>query len=593
MGSEYSLGVGKIKCRNCNTVLRTGKNVYKQQIYKCEECEQLFCENCLAANQSSLNYDINEHYFSISQPFEVNRSNPSIHSEIEDKHKKPQEKFELRTGACNICEWSKFDDEKKRKNSVKRKSKMSIKVLSSESESSSKFSISRPLNPKKNINIKYDENTQSFTGVPEEMKKSLVETLNSKSLEERKFSTEEFASQRLSSARDPSIKSPESYAISKPLSTTHLYHVTVNASSELGFDGLPEDWKEILHNLDLSLSEILSNPREVLHLLNYKRSGSIILPSLSQANSLMRKKASMKASNPFKHFKILKKIGIGGFGVVYAAKEVSTGRNVAIKQLPQFTQDYDNIQFTFAEIAQLQLSKHDNIISYYGAYNYNSSIWCIIEYMNGGNLYDLISALPFNSISEGAVAYVLLQIVKALAYLHSRNRIHRDVKSDNVLLSTDLQIKLTDFGYCVQLTKEKMCRTTQVGTVVFMAPEIIGNQLYDVKCDIWSLGILCLELCEGIAPYMHDSEDRILFKILSKEPPQLSDQQKWSHGIKDFIKRCLVKDPKKRASAEELLDHEFLKRGRMEKCKKEYSDIFYKFLTKTKSSSVLKDMGLK
>ena len=109
--------------------------------------------------------------------------------------------------------------------------------------------------------------------------------------------------------------------------------------------------------------------------------------------------------------------------------------------------------------------------------------------------------------------------------------LHRDMKSDNVLLTTDGAVKLADFGYAAQLTKEKDKRASRVGTVCWMAPELIkGRGTYDAKVDVWSLGILAVEMAEGDPPYIDETQARTLLLIVTEEPHKI-DGKKWSPGF--------------------------------------------------------------
>lgn len=92
--------------------------------------------------------------------------------------------------------------------------------------------------------------------------------------------------------------------------------------------------------------------------------------------------------------------------------------------------------------------------------------------------------------------------MKALLYIHSLHRIHRDIKSDNILLNDEGEVKIADFGYAAQLTQQQQKRNTVVGTPYWMAPELIRGHDYGIKVDIWSLGIMVMEMAEGEPPYM-------------------------------------------------------------------------------------------
>ena len=124
--------------------------------------------------------------------------------------------------------------------------------------------------------------------------------------------------------------------------------------------------------------------------------------------------------------------------------------------------------------------------------------------MEGGSFTPICEGL-MGGISEEAVKYSLFMTVKGLVELHSRNIIHRDIKSDNILISAEGEIKLADFGFAVILTEEYQGRKSKVGTLCWMAPEIIqGLHSYDARVDVWALGIFALELAMGEPPYLHE-----------------------------------------------------------------------------------------
>ena len=139
--------------------------------------------------------------------------------------------------------------------------------------------------------------------------------------------------------------------------------------------------------------------------------------------------------------------------------------------------------------------------------------------------------------------------------------VRRDLKSDNVLSSFDGDVKLADFGYAAGLVREKMHRTTAVGTHAWMAAEVINGAPYDGKADVWSLGITLLECADGVPPYLDLPPLKAMLAITTSEPPRLARPERWSKEFNHFIKSCLQRDPAKRPSSEQLLMHPFIRKA--------------------------------
>jgi hypothetical protein len=255
-------------------------------------------------------------------------------------------------------------------------------------------------------------------------------------------------------------------------------------------------------------------------------------------------------------------IGKGGMGEVFFATRKGSGSNsrkVAIKKLQTFFKGKDRLPTILNEINVMAHSKHPNIINYIGAYQVEQELWVCMEYMDKGSLYDLVRLNI--KLDEKHMAYIIKQIVYALTFIHDLKRVHRDIKVDNVLMSSRGEIKLADFGAAVQLTFQRLKRTTMTGTPYYMSPEVIGGKQYDELVDIWSLGILCIELAERAPPYYDLPPDQALDKIV-KDGVKGLQGRRYSHDFIDFVNdKCLQFDPTKRWTASQLQTHPFLKKA--------------------------------
>ncbi|WFD34600.1 non-specific serine/threonine protein kinase [Malassezia cuniculi] len=284
------------------------------------------------------------------------------------------------------------------------------------------------------------------------------------------------------------------------------------------------------------------------------RSAERRVSAMTDAQIMERLRSVVSHEDPNVLYAKVKKIGQGASGSVYVAKSLATGQRVAIKAMDLSHQPRKELIIN--EILVMKESQHHNIVNYLDSFLVrNNDLWVVMEFMEGGALTDVIDN---NTLEEDQIAAICLETCKGLEHLHNQNIIHRDIKSDNVLLNNQGHVKITDFGFCAKLTDQKRKRATMVGTPYWMAPEVVKQKEYGAKVDIWSLGIMVIEMIENEPPYLDEEPLKALYMIATNGTPTLKKPEKLSRELKSFLAVCLCADVKSRATADELLQHEFL-----------------------------------
>jgi hypothetical protein len=370
--------------------------------------------------------------------------------------------------------------------------------------------------------------------------------------------------------------------ISGPMNFKHGIHVSLDVTSPSGLKGLPPEWEAMLTAGGISKAEQNEHPQAVMDVLKFHMGGRKPPPrtvplaeaavagagaeaagvgparlhravSLERTLEGAREAVFDKGTDPATLFELDPggQLGAGASGVVCAGTDRRTGVRVAIKMAP-----VAEMETLKNEVALQALSKHPSIVSLVGAYQKEDQLWIVLELVRGGSLTEALG--PSVAFPEACVAFVTRVLLEGLAFLHAQRRLHRDIKSDNVLVDFDGTVKIADFGFAVGLTEEANKRKSVVGTPFWMAPELIRGQDYDGKVDVWSLGITALEMADGEPPHLNELPLRALLLITTSPPPTLKRPHAWSPAFNDFLERCLQPEPEKRATAQELLEHPFM-----------------------------------
>ncbi|XP_032400485.1 mitogen-activated protein kinase kinase kinase kinase 2 isoform X2 [Etheostoma spectabile] len=263
--------------------------------------------------------------------------------------------------------------------------------------------------------------------------------------------------------------------------------------------------------------------------------------------------------DPLDDYELIHRIGCGTYGDVFKARNIKTSERAAIKIVK--LDPGDDITSIQQEITMMSECKHKNIVAYFGSYHRNTKLWICMEYCGGGSLQDIYHVT--GPLKEKQIAYVCRETLQGLYHLHETGKMHRDIKGANILLTERGDVKLADFGVAAEISASVAKRKSFIGTPYWMAPEVAAVEKkggYNHLCDIWAVGITAIELAE-LQPPMFDLHPMRALMLMSKssfQPPRLKDKTKWSAGFHSFVKMSLIKSPRKRPSAETLLQHPFV-----------------------------------
>ncbi len=297
-------------------------------------------------------------------------------------------------------------------------------------------------------------------------------------------------------------------------------------------------------------------------------------------------------NDPLKEYTKIKLLGKGTFGEVFLVKHNVTGIIRAMKVIDKNSEEELSDEEILNEINILKKIDHPNIMKIFEFYSTPTTYYLILEFCEGGDLNDFVST---NKLSEFQVIYIMFQIFSAINYCHKMNILHRDLKPDNILIKKNedglCRVKICDFGTS-SIFKKGQNHKEIIGTLCYMAPEVFKEK-YNQKCDLWSCGVIMYILLTGKSPFIGRDDDQIIEKILFNSY-NTDLIKKYNRHTKELLSKLLEKDPKKRISADEALNHKVFYIHKTKEILNEIQDeaIIFKFidnLKKYKSDLVLKE----
>ena len=284
----------------------------------------------------------------------------------------------------------------------------------------------------------------------------------------------------------------------------------------------------------------------------------------SRSSPAVRRVSSVKEITDA--YEVLEKIGTGGFSTVARARDRRTGAEVAIKVVDKSKYAPTDRSFD-REVAVLSELRHENVVELYATYVTERNVFMVCELVTGGELLDRVSRA--GSFTEDEAKGVIRQVLSAVAHMHARNIVHRDLKLENILLSDAGDaplVKLIDFGLA-RFKPEGQTLRTICGSPLYIAPEILEletskneDECYSTACDMWSVGVILFALLSGYSPF-DDEDESVLYQNIRNGIYHL-EPGVWdfiSNPAKSLVAGLLETDPNERLSAEQALAHEWLR----------------------------------
>ncbi|XP_068220284.1 serine/threonine-protein kinase PAK 2-like isoform X2 [Palaemon carinicauda] len=427
------------------------------------------------------------------------------------------------------------------------------------------MNISGPTEVQHDVHVTFDEHTKSFSGIPDSWKGYIDKFISKAEIErdpDAVVAAVKWMQHSLRVKKEDIKFTPTDRTIKEE--SDAIEHALDDSSGKSGSGNLEVSVSDKTStSADESSSESSAkDKKDPNDEVDNMKASEAVSPvqvrrkaKLSDEEVLGKLKLLCSPEHPESVFEKISEIGSGASGTVFIARNRKLGNKVAIKDIDLDKQPKKELILT--EIKVMRELRHENLVNFLDVHLLDNHLWVIMELLDGGPLTDVVTETV---MKEPQIAAVCHQTLQGINYLHQNGVIHRDIKSDNVLLGKDGSIKVTDFGFCANIQGDEK-RQTMVGTPYWMAPEVVNRKHYGKKVDIWSLGIMAIEMIEGEPPYLKETPLRALYLIASNGKPSVPTWEKLSPEFQDFLNNCLEVDTEKRASSEELLSHRFLNKA--------------------------------
>ncbi|XP_059958660.1 serine/threonine-protein kinase Nek1 isoform X1 [Mesoplodon densirostris] len=252
----------------------------------------------------------------------------------------------------------------------------------------------------------------------------------------------------------------------------------------------------------------------------------------------------------------VQKIGEGSFGKAILVKSIEDGRQYVIKEINISSMSSKEREESRREVAVLANMKHPNIVQYRDSFEENGSLYIVMDYCEGGDLFKRINAQKGVLFQEDQILDWFVQICLALKHVHDRKILHRDIKSQNIFLTKDGTIQLGDFGIARVLNSTVELVRTCIGTPYYLSPEICENKPYNNKSDIWALGCVLYEMCTLKHAFEAGNMKNLVLKIISGSFPPVSLH--YSYDLRSLLSQLFKRNPRDRPSVNSILEKGFI-----------------------------------